>query len=450
MVHEDRVGGLLQLADLLRVEQLRAAGADRRPCGARSPPRRPSSGSRRRASWRSGRPGPRGAGRRPRSRSGSGWRARRTGAAPGAISPAIVAWPSAITSRSADCTLAGARLISSARTKLAKTGPRRVSKLALAVEHLAADHVGRHEVRRELDAAELAAADAGHGLEREGLGEAGDALEQHVAARQQRRPGRGRAGGPGRRRRAGARRGRPPCARGASRPSTGTRVGSGPMGARGLGPSRSCPPRAGGGVRGARRSTIARTRETGTAKPMPTLPEIGPRIDVGMPTRRPAQVEEAAAGVARVDRGVDLDHRDALVVGAADGADDARGDGVLQAERAADGEDLVALAQARRRARRPARRRGRRLPWGLRIARSWRSSSVTIVAGTRRSSEVIRVTVVAPAMTWWLVTTRPDGAEDDAAALAAGVGLHLATTVGADAGDGVGELPSGGRGWRGW
>ncbi len=39
-------------------------------------------------------------------------------------------WCSAMTSRSADCTLAGARLISSASTKLAKIGPSSTSKVS--------------------------------------------------------------------------------------------------------------------------------------------------------------------------------------------------------------------------------------------------------------------------------------------------------------------------------
>ena len=195
-------------------------------------------------------------------------------------------------------------------------------------------------------------------------------------------------------------------------------------------------------------STIARTREAGTAKPMPTFPEIGPKMDVGMPTRRPSQVEQAAARVARVDRRVDLDHRDALVVGAADGADDARGHGVLQAEGAADGEHLVALAKAGVRLvgqlGAPAD-----LALGLEDGEVLALVVVDDVAGTRRPSAVTRVTEVAPAMTWWLVTTRPDGAEDDPAALAAGVGLDLHDGR-RDARDGVGQLgPGVARGGRG-
>jgi hypothetical protein len=76
--------------------------------------------------------------------------------------------------------LAGARLISSARTKFAKTGPRRVAKVLPP-----ADDVARDEVGRELDARELAAADAGDALQGQRLGQAGHALDQYVAAGEQ-------------------------------------------------------------------------------------------------------------------------------------------------------------------------------------------------------------------------------------------------------------------------
>ena len=52
--------------------------------------------------------------------------------APGSVLWPIVTWRSCITSSSADCTFAGARLISSASRKLQKTGPRSVSKSALS------------------------------------------------------------------------------------------------------------------------------------------------------------------------------------------------------------------------------------------------------------------------------------------------------------------------------
>ncbi len=49
--------------------------------------------------------------------------------------PAIDTCFSAIASSSADCTFAGARLISSASTRLANTGPSSTSKLSLPVRH---------------------------------------------------------------------------------------------------------------------------------------------------------------------------------------------------------------------------------------------------------------------------------------------------------------------------
>ena len=52
----------------------------------------------------------------------------RNGDGTGWVSPPIVTWRSCITSSSADWTLAGARLISSASRKLPNTGPSSVSK----------------------------------------------------------------------------------------------------------------------------------------------------------------------------------------------------------------------------------------------------------------------------------------------------------------------------------
>ena len=65
----------------------------------------------------------------PRTRSGSAWRARGTARARGSVAPPIVTWCSCIASSSADCTFAGARLISSASRRLAKTGPSSVRNL---------------------------------------------------------------------------------------------------------------------------------------------------------------------------------------------------------------------------------------------------------------------------------------------------------------------------------
>ena len=104
-------------------------------------------------------------------------------AAPGSLAPPIVTWCSCITSSSADCTFAGARLISSASRKLrehrAELG---VEAAAVGPVDAGADEVGGHQVGRELDAAEAAAEHLGEGLDGQRLGEARDALEQHVAA----------------------------------------------------------------------------------------------------------------------------------------------------------------------------------------------------------------------------------------------------------------------------
>ena len=110
----------------------------------------------------------------------------RNGAGTACVSLPIVTWRSCITSSSADCTFAGARLISSASRKLQKTGPSSVSKRALrrAVD-ARADEVGGDEVGRELDALEGAAEHLGDGLDRQRLGEAGDALDQQVPAGEQ-------------------------------------------------------------------------------------------------------------------------------------------------------------------------------------------------------------------------------------------------------------------------
>ena len=54
----------------------------------------------------------------------------RNGDGTGSVCLPSVTWRSCITSSSADCTLAGARLISSASRKLQKTGPSSVSNSA--------------------------------------------------------------------------------------------------------------------------------------------------------------------------------------------------------------------------------------------------------------------------------------------------------------------------------
>ncbi len=91
-----------------------------------------------------------------------------------------------MTSSSADCTFAGARLISSVSTKLANTGPSSVSKVSMpGLVDAGADDVGGHQVGGELQAGELPADDRGQRLDGERLGDAGHPLEQDVPAGQQ-------------------------------------------------------------------------------------------------------------------------------------------------------------------------------------------------------------------------------------------------------------------------
>ena len=97
---------------------------------------------------------------------------------------------SCIASSSADCVLGVARLISSARTMLAKIGPalelehsRRPS--GVFVDDVRADDVGRHQVGRELDALEVQVQRLGERADQQRLAQPGHAFEQRVAAGEQ-------------------------------------------------------------------------------------------------------------------------------------------------------------------------------------------------------------------------------------------------------------------------
>ena len=98
-------------------------------------------------------------------------------------------WCSCIASSSAACVLGGVRLISSASITFAKTGPR-TKRSARAppvlVEDLGAGDVGRHQVRRELDALEAQVEDLGERADQQRLGQAGHAGQQAVAAGEER------------------------------------------------------------------------------------------------------------------------------------------------------------------------------------------------------------------------------------------------------------------------
>ena len=66
-----------------------------------------------------------------------------------------------------------------------------------------------------------------------------------------------------------------------------------------------------------------------------------------MPTTAPLAVEQRSARIAGVDRGIGLDERHRAVAGerTALGADDARGRGLLEAERRTDRQHVVAHAE---------------------------------------------------------------------------------------------------------
>ena len=86
----------------------------------------------------------------------------------------IVTWRSCIASSKADCTLAGARLISSASTTFAKIGPSDVREIAAAlVENARSDDVARKQVGRELNALERSAHGARERATRERFREPG-------------------------------------------------------------------------------------------------------------------------------------------------------------------------------------------------------------------------------------------------------------------------------------
>ena len=104
------------------------------------------------------------------------------------VSPSCETWRSSIASINALCVFGGARLISSASTTEWKIGPgwkrnARVSR----VEDRHAEHIGRQEVARELDARVLEAERRRERLRERRLADAGDVLDQQVTAGEQAR-----------------------------------------------------------------------------------------------------------------------------------------------------------------------------------------------------------------------------------------------------------------------
>ena len=98
---------------------------------------------------------------------------------------------SCIASSSADCVLGGVRLISSARTILAKIGPGanticRRPVAGVFLHQVGAGDVGRHQVGRELNARELQLEHLRHGVNQQRLRQTRRADDQAVAADEQR------------------------------------------------------------------------------------------------------------------------------------------------------------------------------------------------------------------------------------------------------------------------
>ena len=98
---------------------------------------------------------------------------------------------SCIASSSAACVFGGVRLISSASTMLANSGPGRKRNCARAgalvfLNDFGAGDVGRHQVGRELDAVELERQRIGQRADHQRLRQAGHADEQAMAAGEER------------------------------------------------------------------------------------------------------------------------------------------------------------------------------------------------------------------------------------------------------------------------
>ena len=98
----------------------------------------------------------------------------------------MVTWRSCMASSSALCTLAGRPVDLVGQHQVGEDRPQRHLELAeLLVVDPRPDDIGRHQVRRELDAPELDAERLGQGVDRQGLGQAGHPFDQEVAAGQE-------------------------------------------------------------------------------------------------------------------------------------------------------------------------------------------------------------------------------------------------------------------------
>ena len=158
-------------------------------------------------------------------------------------------------------------------------------------------------------------------------------------------------------------------------------------------------------------STTRRTISAGIAKPMPLEPPPL-REDHRVHADQPAlHVDERAARVAGVDRGVGLDEGAEVGranIGARQRGNDAAGDRLADAERVADGEHQIAdlqiarIGEVQRRQRLAARRR-----CGARRDRCARPSSPARPGNSRRSFSTTRNSCAALRRTWLLVTMTP-------------------------------------------
>ena len=161
---------------------------------ARSSIRRRGRGSRSRSAAGSGRAALPAGDTCPRTRSGSGWRGRGTARSSARVTPSVVTWRSCMASSSAACVFGGARLISSARSRLAKIGPGRNSKSASRWFQID-EPVTSAGIRSGVNWTRAKRSSVTCANERavERLGEARVVLEQDVAVARAARAGRARA-----------------------------------------------------------------------------------------------------------------------------------------------------------------------------------------------------------------------------------------------------------------
>ena len=103
------------------------------------------------------------------------------GASSRRLTPSAVIWRSSIASSSADWVFGEARLISSASTMLAKSGPGfEAERLGGALVDADADEVGRQQIGRELDPLPAAVDRGRQRLGQAGLADAGHVLDEEV------------------------------------------------------------------------------------------------------------------------------------------------------------------------------------------------------------------------------------------------------------------------------